>query len=83
MTFNFLKGVGNQHIEAARLLWVISVVAGAVYAGCHLFINHEFSIIEFGTGMGLLLAGGGGAVSIKDRGVAKAAATTTPDEAAP
>lgn len=72
MTLNLLKGVGNQHIELSRLLWGLSVLAGIGYAGVHLIMNHAFNIIEFGTGMGLLLAGGGAATAAKDLGVAKA-----------
>ena len=75
MTLNWLKGIGNQHVEAARLLWALSVLAGIVYAGFHLFVNHAFNIIEFGTGMGILLAGGGAATAIKDTAVAKATQT--------
>lgn len=65
--FNFLRGINNEHLELARLLWAISVFAGIVYAGANLAINHVFSIVEFGTGMGILMAGGGGSVAIKDR----------------
>jgi hypothetical protein len=56
------------------MLWALSVLAGIVYAGIHLIRDHAFSIIEFGTGMGLLLAGGGGAIALKDTAVAKAVA---------
>ena len=50
------------------------VLAGVGYAGAHLYLNHQFSIIEFGTGMGLLNAGSGGATLLKDTGVSKAVA---------
>jgi len=76
MTLNFLKGPNNQHLELSRMLWGLSVLCGLGFAGWHLYLNHAFSIIEFGTGMGLLLAGGGGATALKDQGVANAAATT-------
>ena len=80
MTLNFLKGPTNQHLELSRMLWAVSVVAGIGFAGAHLVIDHAFSIIEFGTGMGLLMAGGGGAIAMKDTAVARAAA---PQEPAP
>ena len=76
MKFNFLRGIGNQHFELARILWALSTLAGIGYAGAHLALNHSFNIIEFGTGMGLLLAGGGGSVAIKDTAVARANAAT-------
>ena len=72
MSCDFLRGPTRGHLDVARMLWALSVVAGIGYAGAHLVINHSFSIIEFGTGMGLLLAGGGTATALKDSGVARA-----------
>lgn len=74
MTFNFLRGPTSGHLDLSRMLWGLSVVAGIGYAGAHLYLNHAFSIIEFGTGMGLLMAGGGSATALKDTAVAKAVA---------
>lgn len=77
--FNFLKGVGGSY-ELQRIMALLSNLAGIIYAGCHLFINHAFSIIEFGIGMGSLNALIGGGIALKDTGVAKAKAqpgTTT------
>lgn len=81
MTLNFLRGPGNHHLELSRMLWGLSVLAGIGYAGWHLYLNHTFSIIEYATGMGALLLGGGGATAIKDQGVAKAVATASGDAA--
>lgn len=75
MSLNFLKGPGNQHLELNRMLGGLSVLAGIGFSGAHLVINHAFSIIEFGTGMGLLLAGVGGSIAVKDTAVAKAVAS--------
>ena len=74
MTFHFLRGPTSGHLDVSRMLWGLSVLAGIGYSGAHLVINHSFSIIEFGTGMGLLLAGGGTATALKDTAVAKAVA---------
>ncbi len=82
MSLNLLKGIGNKHIELSRLLWALSVLAGIGYSGAHLVMNQSFNIIEFGTGMGLLLAGGGAATAIKDTAVAKAGATLQASETA-
>jgi hypothetical protein len=81
MNLNFLKGIDNQHIEASRLLWVLSVVAGIVYAGYDLLANKVFSIVEFGSGMGLLLAGGGGGSALKELAVASAKKTNAETDA--
>lgn len=72
MIRNILKGVNNDGYDAGRILWVLSTLAGLVYSGFHLFVNGQFSIVEFGTGMGGLILLGGGGVAAKDLGVAKA-----------
>lgn len=76
--FNFLRGIGNEHFDLARIGWFMSILAGLGYSGFHLFMHSVFNIIEFGTGMGALLAAGGAAVATKDTFVAKAAATNAP-----
>ncbi len=68
---DWFTGPDNDNFEAARFLWFVSVLAGIGYAGGHLIFNGEFNIIEFGTGMGALLALGGGGVAVKDYGALK------------
>lgn len=72
MIRHMLYGLGNDHPELGRVLWGVAVVAGIAYSGWHLGRDGVFNIIEFGTGMGLLLAGGGGAIAMKDTAVSKA-----------
>lgn len=74
----WFMGPGNEFYDAGRFLWFISVVAGIAYSGTNLFVNKAFSIIEFGAGMGALLAAGGFGVATKDKGAASAANTTPP-----
>lgn len=74
--FNFLKGPKNLHLELSRMLWAASVVSAIGFTGAHLYLNHEFRILDFAGGMGILLAGGGASTAIKDIGVAKANATS-------
>lgn len=71
--FDFLKGVGGRP-ELQRIMGLASNIAGIAYAGFHLFANGQFSIIEFGVGMGSLNALIGGGIAMKDSAVAKAKA---------
>ena len=79
MKFDFLRGPTTGHLDVSRMLWALSVLAGIGYSGAHLVMNHAFSIIEFGTGMGLLLAGGGTATALKDTAVSKAVTAAATD----
>lgn len=63
---------GNESYEAGRALWFLSVLAAIGYSGAHLYVNGAFDILEFGAGVGALLATGGWGVSVKDQGSAKA-----------
>lgn len=78
MSMNFLRGIGNHHIELSRLLWFISVIAAIGYAGAHLYINHAFDILQFGAGISAMLLGGGGATAVKDTAVSKASTQQGP-----
>ena len=66
---------GNEHYEAGRALWFLSVLAAIGYSGAHLFVNGAFDILEFGGGIGALLATGGWGIAVKDEGSAVAAQT--------
>lgn len=70
--FNFLKASDNVHVELQRLAGFSSVVAGIGYSGIHLVRDHVFSIVEFGIGMGSLVALVGGGIYAKAVGQAKA-----------
>lgn len=84
MSFNFLRGIGNQHIELGRLIWFCSGVAAIFYAGWAVIVNREPFLphcLEFGGGMAAILAAGGFGVSQKDNGVANASATVAASNA--
>ena len=73
---NFLKTIGNEHVEAGRLLWFIATLALIGYQGFAIWWNKQpFSPMEFGAGAGAILAAGGFGVAAKDQGVAQAAKT--------
>lgn len=66
-----LRGPGAGHFDVARVLLFLGGLACIAFAGIHLWRDHVFSVIEFGTGYGLLLAGGLGGTAVKDTAVAK------------
>ena len=72
---NFLKGIGNEHVELSRLVWFIAVIAGIGFTGWQLYLSGRFDIQDFGTGFLLLNSGGGAATAGKDIAVAKAKAS--------
>lgn len=64
---DWFTGPNNDYFEAGRFLWFLSVIAAIGYAGAHLVLNGIFDILEFGGGIGALLAAGGWGVATKDR----------------
>lgn len=62
----------NESYEAGRFLWFVSVLSAIGYSGAHLYLNSEFSIMEFGGGIAALIAAGGWGISAKDRGAKEA-----------
>lgn len=76
--FNFLKGIGNQHLELGRLTWFAGCLA-MVFGLCYsMIINKEAFLansLTFGGGFAAILAAGGIGVGAKEKGVADAKAT--------
>lgn len=69
---NFFTGTDNSSWELGRALWALGVVALIGYQGVALWVKGQpFSPIEFGTGLGAILAAGGFGVGQKDRAFAK------------
>ena len=81
---NMLLGPGHNSVDAGRVLWVLGtlafIIGALVFQGISVHGGQPFSMIEFGTGFGgglaTILALGGAGISLKDRGVARAQATT-------
>ncbi len=58
-------GVDNTTIDVGRILWV---AGGLAFLGCAayaLYKGQAWDAVAFGTGFGLILAGGGGALMMK------------------
>ena len=85
---NMLMGPGNHSLDAGRVLWVFGtlafIIGALIFQGISVYKGAPFSMIDFGTGFGgglaTILALGGAGISLKDRGVAKAQATTAASE---
>lgn len=72
--------VDNSGFELARALWALGVLAFIVYQGVALLVLRQpFSPMEFGTGFGAVVAGGGIGVGFKDRARAAAQPQGAPE----
>lgn len=60
-----LTDAGNTTFELFRVSAALSVFAFIVYSGFAVFVLGEWSPIEYGTGIGLVLAGTGAALRLK------------------
>jgi len=81
MSWSFLKGPNNTHVELGRLLWAVGTIALIAYQGVAIWFNKQpFSPVEFGAGEAAILAAGGFGIAAKDTGVAKAASTNAATE---
>jgi hypothetical protein len=67
LLLHIFSGKDNQTIDVARVLWVLGVLSFIGYAGYHVFGNHLFDPISYGTGLGGALAGGGAGVGLKSK----------------
>lgn len=64
---DLFTGTNGKHFDWGRVAWALVVLAGIIYQGIALaFKNQPFSVTDFGTGMGLILASGGIGVAAKD-----------------
>lgn len=67
----FLKDIftdlAGKDYDPAKVLWIIGVISFIVYGGIHIFINHTFDPMMYGTGLGAALAGGGVAVNQRSK----------------
>lgn len=63
---DLFTGIDGESHDIGRYLWALSVIMGLLYAGYDLlWLMHPFDIVAYGTGCGLLLAGGGAALMAK------------------
>ena len=53
--------------DVGRILWVVGVLAFIGLSIGDLCLNGHFSAIDYGTGLGVVLAGGGVALKLKDK----------------
>lgn len=57
----------GEHYDIGRVLWAIGVIVFLGLAVGDLIINGHFSAVDYGTGLGLVLAGGGVALKLKHK----------------
>ena len=69
---DMFTGIDGQSHDLGKYLWVLSVLAGIVYAGVDLFVLHsKFDITQYGIGIGTLLGAGGAMLSTRSDAMVK------------
>jgi hypothetical protein len=68
---NFLKhlftGKDNETFDVARVLWAVGVLFFLGLSTYDMLKGHDFRPMDWGTGLGLVLAGGGTGVAVKSK----------------
>lgn len=62
---HLFTGIDNQTYDVGRVLWVMGVIVLLGLSIVSVFLSHEFNAINFGTGFGGILAGGGAGIGLK------------------
>lgn len=62
---DMLTGLDGESFDIGRILWAAGVISYIAYGGWHLFLNHLYNPMDYGTGLGVVLAGGGAAIGMK------------------
>jgi hypothetical protein len=57
---------GNDY-DVAKILWILGIISYIVYAGIHIYLNHIYDPMLYGTGLGAALGGGGFAVQQRNK----------------
>lgn len=57
----------NSTYDAASVLWIVGALTFMLYSGYDLYSNKRFNATEYGSGLGIVLAGGGLGVRIKNQ----------------
>lgn len=60
-----LTGKDNQTYDIGRVLWFLSVLVFLILSTWDCWLDHDFKPADYGTGLGLVLAAGGGALWLK------------------
>lgn len=64
---DLITDVAGADYDIAKALWLLGVLSFIVYGGWHIYSNHTFNPMDYGTGLGAALAGGGFGVSQRSK----------------
>ena len=56
---DILTDITGNDYDVAKILWVVGIVSYIIYAGIHIYLNHIYDPMLYGTGLGAALGGGG------------------------
>lgn len=64
---DILTDITGNDFDVAKILWISAIVSYIVYAGIHIYLNHQFDPLSYGTGIGAALGGGGFGVAQRNK----------------
>lgn len=63
---DWFTGIDGESYDVGKALWVLASVQFCILAGWAIVVNKQpFNALEYGGGLGLVLAAGGAAISLK------------------
>lgn len=65
--FDCFTGRDNETFDIGRILWALSVIIFLALAVWDVPMTHDFNPLDFGGGLGAVLAAGGAAIGLKSK----------------
>ena len=65
LIWNTFSEADNTYIDLVRVGYAVTLASALIYQGYSVFTGKDFSMMDFGTGVSLILFGGGAGIGIR------------------